>query len=153
MQLNDYLRKAVVTDDDPGLLLEWDEAVVDAFVAIANTGIAVSGGPLPARPTWITSAAGAMSRATFTNDVVTYCAAVGGGRVGVVLIAPNDFRQYHLVTRRFDVVETDGFVQGCMAQLAGILSLARLYYLADKTIDRAQPMNCAPPPGFRMVFS
>ncbi len=94
-----------------------------------------------------------MSRATFTNDVVTYFAAVGGGLVGVVLIAPNDFRLYHLVSRRLEVVEADGLFQGCMAQLGGVLGLARLYYLADKSIVRAQPMNCAPPPGSRMVFS
>ena len=81
-QLDDYLREAVVTDNDPGVALEWMEAAVDAIVIIANAGISVGGGLLPALPTWVTSAPGAMRRATFTNDVVTYCAAVGGGRVG-----------------------------------------------------------------------
>ncbi len=153
LQIDDYLQEVVVTEDDPGLLLEWDEAAVDAFVIIANTGIADGGGPLPAHPAWITSAPGAMSRATFTNDVVTYCAAVAGGRVGVVLIAPNDFRQYHLVTRSLAVAETDGFVQGCMAQLAAYPFLARLFYLADKTSVRAQPLQCAARVGFRTVFA
>jgi hypothetical protein len=150
-QLDDYLRGAVVTDDDPGVALEWIEAAVDVFVIIANK--APGGVVLPALPAWITSAQGAMSRATFTNDVVTYCAAVGGGPVGVILIAPNDFRQYHHVSRRFQAVEMDGYVQACMAHLAGGLVLCRLYYLVDRTIVRAQPLNCAPPPGFRMVFS
>ena len=81
-QLDDYLREAVVTDNDPGVALEWMEAAVDAIVIIATAGISVGGGLLPALPTWVTSAPGAMRRATFTNDVVTYCAAVGGGRVG-----------------------------------------------------------------------
>ena len=71
----------------------------------------------------------------------------------MILIAPNDFRQYHMVSRRFEAVEMDGFVQACMAQLAGGLVLARLYHLAYRTIARALPLNCAPPPGFRLVFS
>ena len=153
LQLDDYLSKAVVTDDDPALLFEWNEAAVDAFVVIANAGLAVGGGQLPALPTWITSAAGAMSRSTFTNDVVAYCAAVGGGHVGVVLIAPNDYRQYYLVCKMSNAVEGDGFVQCCMAQLAGGLFLARLYHLSDRSIVRAQPLNSVPPPGFRMVFA
>jgi hypothetical protein len=153
IQLDDYLREAVVTDDGPGLLLDWDEAVVDAFVASQPTQESLLAVVCYLRVLLGSRVAGTMSRATFTNDVVTYCAAVGGGRVGVILIAPNDFRQYHLISRRLAVVETDGFLQGCMAQLAGALGLAKVHYLADKTIVRAQPMNCAAPPGFQMVFS
>ena len=153
MQLEDYLREAVVTDDDPAILLDWSEAVVDAFVAIANAGKGAGGGPLPALPTWVTSAAGAMSRASFTRDVITFCSAVGGGSVGVVLIAPNDLRQFHLVSRRFQQVESDGYVQSCLTQLADGQVLARLYYLSDRSIARAQPLNSAPPPGNRMFFS
>jgi hypothetical protein len=148
------LEKAVITFDDPGICVEWDEAAVDAFVVIANLGNAAGGGPLPAAPALITSAAGAMSRATFTNDVIAFCAAVGGGRVGVILIAPNDFRQYHLVSQRFQAVELDGFVQSCVAQLppAGQV-LARLYHLSDKSVVHAQRLDRAPLPGTQLVFS
>ena len=65
------MTKVVVSKDDPGLRLEWNEAAVDAFMVIANAGIDVVGGLLPARLTWIMSAARAVSRATFTNDVIS----------------------------------------------------------------------------------
>ena len=65
------MTKVVVSKDDPGLRLEWTEAAVDAFMVIANAGIDVGGGLLLARLTWIMSAARAVSRATFTNDVIS----------------------------------------------------------------------------------
>ena len=191
-QLNSYLRKCVVTVDDPGFLFDWDTSALNDFVRIANdnhdeehineggevdVGDAVPlagqensgerdvagaaavglgkrlGRPFPPIPPWITSNAGAMTAATLTNDIVTFCAAAsGGGRAGRVLISPNNGPQFAKITVRLSNIEGDEFIQACAAQLRNGHQLATTYAVSDARVGSAQPMNLEGWDGRRQVF-
>ena len=178
-----------MTDDDPGLLFDWDTSVLQDFVRIANLNHgeednngdevsavdavelagqenrgemdAAGGAPvglrnhrrrLPPIPAWITSNAGAMTAATLTNDIITFCAATGGGRAGRVLIAPNTQAQFTKVVVKLSKIEGNEFVQACAAQLRNGQVLATTYIISKTKVCRAQPLNLDLDDGLRQLF-
>jgi hypothetical protein len=109
--------------------------------------------PFPPIPPWITSNAGAMTAATLTNDIVTFCAAAsGGGRAGRVLIAPKNGPQFAKITLRLSNIEADEFIQACAAQLRNGQHLATTYAVSDTKVGRAQPMKLEGWGGRRQIF-
>ncbi len=111
------------------------------------------GGPFPPIPPWITSNAGAMTAATLTNKIVTFCAvASGGGRAGRVLISQNNGPQFAKITVRLSNIEGDEFIQACAAQLRNGQHLATAYEVSDTKVGSAQPMNFEDWDGLRQVF-
>lgn len=133
--------QTTIADDDPGVLIDWDTNALELFVAFANAGAGV-----PVQPPWITTAVGGMSVATLTNDIVAFVAAVGGGRTGRVLIAPNTLSQYSNVMQRFFHVEAHPFVQGCLNALPAALPLATLSTINGSRLAAAVPVALIPPP-------
>ncbi len=147
LQVDCYLQTFVVTDDDAGLLFDWDTSGLDNFVQIANEG---NQAIVP--PPWITSNPGAMTEATITNDIIAHCSERGGGRAGIVLIAPNNLNQLLLVTSRLNHIETNAFIQACAIRLQDGQHLAPTFTISDKSVLRAQPTNLEADPACRQLF-
>ena len=135
------LANIIVDDDDPGVLIDWDTDALVLFVAFANGGVGV-----PAQPPWITTAAGTMSIATLTDDIVAYASTAGGGRTGRVLIAPNTIPQSWGVISHFTVMQMDPYVQGCLNALPAAQPLCTLSMIGDRRIAAAVPAALPPLP-------
>jgi hypothetical protein len=81
--LEEYIQSCLISEDDPGLLFSWDPAL-ELFVLNAN-------GLISSQPSWITTAAGAMTIFSFQQDVINHLALVAGGSYGRVFVAPKIF--------------------------------------------------------------
>ena len=69
-ELDTYISRCRLSDDDPGLLLSWNFNVLQEFVMSANALGAQQ--PPMNLPLWLTSVHGGMSVFTFQDDVITY---------------------------------------------------------------------------------
>jgi len=137
--VNDYVALVVTIDEDnPGLLIAWNYAMLVLFVASANAGVIAQ-----PQPVFVSTIPGTMTVPSIMHDVVAYLAQAGsGGSHADILLAPNTLQQYGNVQIRLRDVELDPFVQAHLAGLPAGATLATTFQLTDRTIANAVP--CAP---------
>ncbi|KAF0698941.1 Aste57867_10463 [Aphanomyces stellatus] len=136
--VNEYLESITIDDDDPGVLLLWEENNLNAFVAAMNQiGFANPPHWLVTRPASVQS---------FTHDVVTALAGQAGGRVGRILLMPNTIAQSHAVVSLLSCLQGEGLLQdAAQAALPQGQLLARVMCLTETRVQNAVPVNLAPP--------
>jgi hypothetical protein len=145
-----YLKQCQkVGENDPGLVLNWEDATVSLFCMNANAAQP----PAQLQSLWIQTVAGGMTPSSIKADIVAHLALVGGGSYGNALVAPNSLQEYGNVRDRLREVEMDPFVQQCMVNIAPGSVLASTAQLTHKAIIRATPCaRIAPPYPLRKVF-
>jgi hypothetical protein len=117
LQLDEILKRTVVSYDDPALLIDWDEEALSIFATSCNNNL--STGLFARCPPWITSQAGTMSARSFAHDFVRYLATCAGGSAGRVFVGPNTAGQFLAVGAKLREAETHPFVQQHAASLPG----------------------------------
>ena len=130
--LQQYIAECLISDDDPGLLFNWNPEVVDQFVLVAN-GLAIP------QPLWIMTAPGHIVPATLQQNIVDHLAIVGGGNFGQILIAPNDLLQFGNVRDRLRDIELDPFMQAAFQHIPAGSLLATTAILHDRTNVKGTP--------------
>ncbi|RLN76812.1 hypothetical protein BBJ28_00007657 [Nothophytophthora sp. Chile5] len=149
--VDEYLASAAVSEDEPGIALQWDLGALAQFVDAAN---AVDEGV--AMPDWLTQPRGSISAESVVDDMVAFLATKAGGRYARVLLAPNSVMQFGQLCGMFAYIENDAFVRAA-ADAAGIpagTTLAKAFCLTQCSAVTAVPMEF--PPGenqSRRLFS
>jgi hypothetical protein len=128
-----------VGEDDPALMLDWNFENVDEMVNALNAN------PPQVVP-WLGINNFPITADKLIRAIVDYAAAFGGGSVGRVLFAPNDFRQYSKVVAALMSLCHDPVFVGAAQGLN--LPLAEVYSLGDKqnktTAQRDHFINVPP---------
>jgi hypothetical protein len=115
LQLDEIIKHAVVSDEDPSLLIDWDDEALAIFATSCNNNL--STGSSGRYPPWITSQAGTMTARSFAHDFVRYLATCAGGSAGKVFVGPNSPGQFLAVGAKLREAETHPFVQQHAASL------------------------------------
>ena len=145
--IEEYLKKCKVTENDPALVFDWHFEVLQQFVDGANQ--------IDIRPAFfITTAPRNMTVVSFLNDMMILLSRVSGGRNGNNVLAPNTLSQYGnilLVLGRD--IEMNAWVQRLFAEFIPVGSfLATVYQIVDRRIASATPSGLVAPHGLRQVF-
>lgn len=134
--VNDYVALVVaIGEDDPGLLVGWNNGALAWFIASANAGVIAQ-----PQPGFVSTIPGTMTVTSIMHDVVVCVAQAGsGGSHADILVAPNTLQQYANALTRLRDVELDPFVQAHLAGLPAGATLATTFQLIDRTIVNAIP--------------
>ncbi|POM59735.1 hypothetical protein PHPALM_31488 [Phytophthora palmivora] len=131
-----------------GVTLLWNHKSVSNFVAVANRNHIVS-----CPPVWMSQPQGQITEQVFKSDIMTCLAEVAGGLARHNDLAPNTIWHTLNITKRFGQVESDPFVQACMAQLDTDAYLADVLVRHESPGFGISPMNLQPPfPPHRQIF-
>lgn len=131
-------RKVKVGQDDPAVLLDWHYQACENFILHANNNPHLQG---TLGAFFISSAPGQMSVTTLQSDVLRFLSQSSGGRFGNTLLAPNDMEQYGNILERIFTIELHPFMQGVAGLLQAGEVLATVYYLLDRKLLTARPVN------------
>ena len=145
-----YLKKCLVTENDPAILFDWHFDVLEQFVAGANQNIV----PFP-QAFFITTAPGNMTVTSLLNDLMILLSRVSGGRNGNNLLAPNTLSQaFNILLVLGRDIEMNGWVQQVFVQFIPVGSfLATVSQITDgRRIANATPSGLVAPHAFRQVF-
>ena len=141
LQANEYLSAASVSDDEPGLALQWDEHALLQFVDAANAvDLSV------AMPSWLSQPRGSITSDSIVDDMMAFLATKAGGRFGRVLLAPNSVVQFGQLCGMFAYIENDAFMRAA-ADAAGTgdgTTLAKIYCVTTCSVLTAVPMEFPP---------
>eukprot|EP01128_Nolandella_sp_AFSM9_P006516 TRINITY_DN3374_c0_g1_i1.p1 TRINITY_DN3374_c0_g1~~TRINITY_DN3374_c0_g1_i1.p1 ORF type:complete len:196 (-),score=34.22 TRINITY_DN3374_c0_g1_i1:26-571(-) len=137
--LSDYISECLLDEDDPGLLLNWEDEQLSRFVTTVNSRR--HAGHVP--PPWLVRPA---TLSSLKQNFIDHLALVGGGSYGKVLVAPNSLLQYGNVCVRLSHIELDPFVQFCMQQLPQEGVIATTALVTDRSQARGIPTARVAPP-------
>ena len=143
----EYLGQCHISENDPALLFNWDPTQVQLFVDAAND-VATR---IVARPHWLTP--GPLTAALFQTSVISFLRLVAGGSFGMALLAPNNIVEFGNVRDRLTGIESDPFIQECMALLPAGAVLATTSVITDRTIARGTACARAITLPHRLVFA
>jgi hypothetical protein len=113
-------------------VITWDDDTLDQFVYIANVYQAVQ------RPRWM---GGLLSIQQFKVNIINHLSLVAGGSYGTTCLAPNTFQQYEDVKDRLRDMETDPWLQGCLAQLPANAVLGTCARIMDNRLVSPTPIG------------
>ena len=143
-----YLKNVINTEDDPALVFAWSARTVELFAAAVNRAVEAD------RPPWMPRE-GAVTASAVRDAIAEHLSLAGGKkRFGDAIIAPNTLHEYDNVILRLAHIESNVFVQSCMAHCPEGSVLAETGFIVDKSlsvkVQRRSPI--APPDGQRRVF-
>lgn len=114
-----------------GVLIDWRQPQVDAFVAIAN-----SGSIREHRPGWLSQQKGtAITADAFIEDVMKQLEPLAGGRPTPFELRPNTVNQNFNIFKRLGGFEMEPFIVKCMnkmpVEMGGLAAVLRVFANPD----------------------
>jgi hypothetical protein len=145
LSIEEYLEEVLISENDPGLLFNWDDAALTSFVEVASAPRQT------VSPVWLTLLG--MTIQSVKSDIIRNAALLSGGSFGNTLIAPNSMVQCMNVGDCISQMEMHPFIQECLALLPDNIVLGNVAIIMDKTIAHAIPAGRVVPAGSRLMFA
>ena len=142
------MKSIKIERDDPTIILAWNAANMEPFIAAANQP------RLANQPAWLTGGA-QITTQSFQMDVVAFLSIINGDKnfQGTV-IGPNTQQQYLRIAGEMYRLEADPFVQECMvAALLVNRPLATAVYITDGKTQATTPFLRVAVGGNELVFA
>ncbi|TMW64381.1 hypothetical protein Poli38472_013003 [Pythium oligandrum] len=136
-ELNEYLSLIEINDDSPGVLFDWDIDHVTAFVAALNDPNTVD-----QPPNWL--ATRPITARSFIGDTMATLQSFAGGRLGYVLLAPNNLQQFGAIFVMLGSLQNSDFLQNAMQASLPVNEgtperhLATTYYVTSSKAQHAR---------------
>ena len=145
-----YLSKCKMTEDDPGIYIDWNIDLMATLATNLNNNVAQN---LPL-PYFLQIPPGNFSASSLIDGFMAFFSHYAGGRFGHNLLAPNTPRQFRTIIQKIGEIQVcPWFHRVATTYLPQNTIIATVYELPDRKLSSAVLADVeGPPPPFQKAF-